>query len=159
MRLPLAISLIIGAFWISAANAAPVLATVMIVAMAAAAIAAMLRAGHSQPWFQARPIAVYAGWLTAATGAAIGILLGGYAVLSPQTAAVFCIAGVLVISLFVQKARPQEWGFSAAVIWALVGIVVANLHGPNWPVIGLCILGIGVLTLRAIRSILKEQHP
>jgi hypothetical protein len=77
MRPPLAISLIIGTFWIAAANSSPVLATVMILAMAVSATMAMLRAGNSRPWLQVRPVALYAGWLTAATGVAIGLLLGG----------------------------------------------------------------------------------
>ena len=41
-----------------------------------------------QPWLQARPVALYAGWLTAATGVAIGVALGGYGVLPAQWAAI-----------------------------------------------------------------------
>ncbi len=155
MRLPLAVSLIVGAFWIKAANDAPILATVMIVVMAATAIAAMLRAGSTQPWVQARPIALYAGWLTAATGVAIGVLLGGYAILSAQTAAILCLGGVLVVALIVQSARPREWAYPAAIIWALVGVIVANLPSSNVPVIALAALGIVALTLRAGKSLMK----
>jgi len=154
-RLPLAISLIIGCFWIKAANEAPVLATVMIVAMAAAATAAMLRAGNTQPWLQARPIALYAGWLTAATGVAIGVILGGYAILSAQAAALGCLVAVLVVALVVQSARPREWGYPLAIIWALVAVIVANLPAANIPVIALAALGIAALTLRAAQSLVK----
>ncbi|OIQ31487.1 MAG: hypothetical protein BM562_07945 [Alphaproteobacteria bacterium MedPE-SWcel] len=151
MRPPLAISLIIGSFWIAAANAAPVLATVMIVAMAAAAILAMLRAGHEQPWLLARPIAVFAGWLTAASGVAIGVLLGGYGVLSAQTAAITCLLGVLSVAVAVQSARPREWGYPAAIAWALFGVIFANLSGPNLPVIMLAALGIAALLFRVVQ--------
>lgn len=155
IRLPLAISLILGAFWIKAANDAPILATVMIVAMAATAIGAMLRAGNTQPWLQARPIALYAGWLTAATGVAIGVILAGYAILSAQAAAIICLGGVLLVALFVQSVRPREWAYPAAIIWALVGVIVANLPTPNVPVIALAALGIAALTLRAGQSLMK----
>ncbi|GER06945.1 seryl-tRNA synthetase [Iodidimonas muriae] len=155
MRLPLVISLIIGTFWIAIANIAPIWATLMIVVMAAAAIAAMLRAGRNQPWLQLRPVALYAGWLTAATGVAIGIVLGGYAILSEQSAAILCLIGVIVVALGVQTARPREWGYPAAIVWALIGVIVANISDANWPVIGLAALGMVVLVLRAVRAIMK----
>ena len=56
MRAPLLISLIVGTFWIAAANAAPVLATAMIVVMAVAAVMAFLRAGASDPFWQIGPV-------------------------------------------------------------------------------------------------------
>ncbi|WP_322866979.1 hypothetical protein U5922_012810 [Aquicoccus sp. G2-2] len=158
MRLPLAVSLVVGAFWIKAANDAPTLATVMIVLMAAAAIAAMLRAGNTQLWLQVRPIALYAGWLTAATGVAIGVILGGYSILSAQAAAILCLGGVLVVALIVQSARPREWAYPAAIIWALVGVIVANLPSSNVPVIALAALGIVALTLRAGKSLMKGAN-
>ncbi len=155
MRPPLAISLGIGTFWVAVANAAPVWATLMIVVMTATAIAAMLRAGHSQPWLQVRPVALYAGWLSAATGVAIGVVLGGYAILTQQTAAILCHVGVLSVALAVQTARPREWGYPAAVVWALIGVIVANLPGENWLVIGLAVFGAVVLTLRSARAVIK----
>ncbi len=154
MRLPLAVSLIIGTFWIAVANVAPIWATIMIVVMATTAIMAMLRAGHSQPWLQVRPVALYAGWLTAATGVAIGVVLGGHAVLSEQSAAIICLVGVLVVALAVQTARPHEWGYPAAVVWALIGVIVTNISGANWSVIGLATIGAVVLTLRAARAVM-----
>lgn len=159
MRPALAISLIIGTFWIAAANAAPIVATVMIVVMAATAIAAMLRAGSRQPWLQVRPIALYAGWLTAATGVAMGVVLGGYAILSAQVAAIVCLVGVLAVALAVQAARPREWGYPAAVIWALVGVIVANMTGPNIAVIALAVLGILLLGVRTTHALIKGEKP
>lgn len=158
MRPALAVSLLVGTFWIAAANVAPVLATAMIVVMAAAAITAMLRAGHRQSWLLARPIALYAGWLTAATGVAIGVVVGGYAIVPVQTAAILCLIGVLIVALAVQAARPREWAYPAAVIWALIGVAVANLSGPNWIIIALCGLGIAVLILRVFQSTKKETN-
>ncbi|MGH1329746.1 MAG: hypothetical protein ACRBBK_02600 [Paracoccaceae bacterium] len=155
MRAPLAISLIIGTFWIAAANAAPVLATLMILVMAAAAIRAMLLAGTNQHWLQARPVALYAGWLTAASGVGVGVVLGGYAILSAQLAALLCLLAVLSVALLVQSKRPREWAYPAAVIWALGGVILANWPGQNWPVIALAALGITALTLRAVHPFMR----
>ncbi|MEH6834123.1 MULTISPECIES: TspO/MBR family protein [Falsihalocynthiibacter] len=158
MRPWLAVSLVIGTFWIAVANVSPHWATVMIIAMAVTAIFAMLRAGPNDPWLKGRPVALYAGWLTAATGVAIGVLLGGYGLLSAQTAAILCLAGVLAVAASVQAARPREWGYPVAVIWALIWVVVANLSGPNWVVISLASVGIAGLGLRMVRPFLKDAN-
>jgi hypothetical protein len=158
MRRPLSISLIIGTFWISAANVSPVLATVMITLMAVTAIQAMLRAGFDRPWLLARPIALYAGWLTAATGVSFGVLLGGYGILSSQAAALICIIGVLVVTLLVQSARPSEFTYPTAVIWALVGVFVANMSAQNWPVVALAAIGIVALVTRFLQTKIKEVN-
>ncbi|WP_417586316.1 hypothetical protein [Pararhodobacter oceanensis] len=157
MRIPLLISLTIGAFWIAAANSATVLATVMIVVMAATAIAALLRAGPQDVWLQARPVALYAGWLTAATGVGIGVTLAGYGVLSAQAAALLCLGAVLLVALIVQAARPREWGYPAAIIWALVGVIVSNLPAMNLPVLALSAFGIALLAWRAAVPFIKPE--
>jgi hypothetical protein len=155
MRLPLAVSLIVGCFWIIVANEAPILATVMIVVMTAATIIAKLRARHNQPWLQARPIALYAGWLTAA----IGVIIGGDAILPAQTATIICLVGVLVVALAVQSARPLEIAYPAAIIWALFGVIATNIPSSNLPVIILATLGIAALTLRACKSLKTGATP
>lgn len=147
MRICLLISLGIGTFWIAAANASPILATVMIFVMAVFAVIAMLRAGHETPVWQVRPVALYAGWLTAATGVGTGVVLGGYGVLTAQVAAIAMLGLVLVAAVVVQFFRPAEWAYSLAVIWALAGVIAANAQSANWPVIALAALGIVVLSL------------
>ena len=148
MRRPLAISLLLGCFWIAAANASPILATVMILAMAVAAIVAMLRAGDDDAWWQLRPVALYAGWLTAATGVGTGVVLGGYEVLSVQAAALLMLVIVLIAALYVQSLRPAAWSYPAALIWALTGVIAANIPSQNWPVIGIAVIGIVLLGWR-----------
>ncbi|WP_318339406.1 hypothetical protein [Defluviimonas sp. D31] len=148
MRIPLLISLGIGVFWIAAANASPVLATAMIFMMLFAAIFAMLRAGSDDPIWQVRPVALYAGWLTAAAGVGTGVVLSGYGVLSAQMAALVMLVAVLVAALVVQALRPEEWAYPLAVIWALAGIIAANLEAANWPVIALAKVGILALAIR-----------
>lgn len=145
MRLPLLASLGIGTFWVMAANAFPILATLMIIVMAVLAICAMLRAGFNDPAWQARPVALYAGWLTAATGVGIGIVLSGYGVLRPQTSALLMLSCVLLVALYIQSRRRQEWAYPLAVIWALSGVISSNIESQNWPVIGVSALGILLL--------------
>ncbi|MDU8927022.1 hypothetical protein RXV86_06470 [Alisedimentitalea sp. MJ-SS2] len=147
MRPPLLISLCLGMFWIAAANAAPILATVMIFAIAATAVLAMLRAGTDTPVWQVRPVALYAGWLTAATGVGAGVVLGGYGVLSGQAAALVMLVAVLVVALIVQSLRPAEWAYPLAVIWALCGVISANASSSNLTVILLSASGIVALAL------------
>ncbi len=158
MRPALAVSLGIGTLWIAAANASPPLATAMIVLMAAAAIHAMLLAGRSTPWFLVRPIALYAGWLTAASGVAIGVALGGYGLLSSQSAALVCLAAVLLVALIVQSRRPDEWAYPLAVIWALTGVSVDNATPLNLPIIALAGLGIAPLGARTVLSLMKGSR-
>lgn len=156
MRPTLLVSLGVGIFWIAAANASPLLATAMILVMAATAIAAMLRAGRQNPAWQRRPVALYAGWLTAASGVAVGVLLGGYGVLDAQNAAIASLIAVSLVALHVQSRRPDEWGYPAAVIWALVGVIAANAAPLNLPVLGLALAGIAALALRGVQSFKKD---
>ncbi len=156
MRPALLASLGVGIFWIAAANASPLLASVMILVMAATATAAMLRAGRQNPAWQRRPVALYAGWLTAASGVAVGVLLGGYGVLDAQNAAIASLIAVSLVALHVQSRRPDEWGYPAAVIWALVGVIAANAAPLNLPVLGLALAGIAALVLRGVQSFKKD---
>lgn len=157
MRPALLASLLVGIFWITVANTSPVWATVMIVFMAATAILAFLRSGHYDALFQTWPVALYAGWLTAATGVGIGVLLGGYGLLSPQSAAFLCLVGVLTTALLVQSERPENWGYPAALVWALAGVIVGNLPNSNWPVIMLAGLGGIALLVRPTLHAMKEK--
>jgi len=152
MRQPLLVSLGIGTFWVTAANASPVLATFMIVAMAVLATAAMLRAGLGNPAWQVRPVALYAGWLTAATGVGTGVVLSGYGILQPQASAMVMLSCVLIVALYVQSRRRQEWAYPIAVIWALCGVIASNMPSQNWPVIALAALGILALTYRTLKG-------
>lgn len=146
MRAPLAASLLIGVFWITVANLQPLAATVMIIFMAAGAIAALLRAPDGI--LAAGPVGLYAGWLTAATGVAIAVVLGGYGVLSAQAAALVLLALVLIVALAVQWQRPNALSYAFGVGWALMGVIVANLSPANVPVVGLA--GFGIFALVAL---------
>lgn len=153
MRPALLVSLVLGTFWIETAHRTPVGATVLIVAMLAPAILAFLRAGTGDAIWQVRPVALYAGWLTAATGASLGMVLGGYGVLSEQAAAILCLLGVAALALGVQTARPAEWAYPAGVVWALAGVMAANLSPANPPVLAIAAVAALLLAYRAARSL------
>lgn len=158
MRAPLLISLIVGTFWIAAANASPVLATVMIVVMAVAAVVAFLRAGQRQPFWQVGPVGLYAGWLTAATGVAVAVLLSGYGISSAGLAATLLILAVLAVALWVQSRRPNAVTFPLAVGWALIGVVVANWGTEYRHVAVLAGLGILALVAQYLLRGWRDQH-
>ncbi len=152
MRWPYIVSLVIGAAWIPVANISPAWATALIWLMLGTAAMAHLRAGTRDRIWLRTPIALYTGWLTAASCVALGLLLAGYGVLSQSTAALLMIALALVLSAAVLALRPDTPEYAAAVIWALVGIAVANADPVNWPVLALCGAGVVALALLVLRG-------
>lgn len=152
MRPPLIASLALGAAWIPAAQASVMVSTVMIWAMWALAIWALLRAGQADRWWQRVPIALYAGWLTAAACVALGLVLGGYGVTGNTTAAVIGIVLALALALGVQRARQDEPLYAVAVVWALIGIIMANLSQGPLPIAMLAGLGAALVAAQAARG-------
>lgn len=151
MRWPLIVSLVVGAAWIPVAQMSPLWATVLIWVMLVTAIWALLSAGRDDRLWLRTPIALYAGWLTAASCVALGLMLAGHGVVSAQLAALAMIVLALVIALVVNTLRADAPEYIAAVIWALVGIIVANLGTANIAVLVLCAAGIAVLVVSALR--------
>lgn len=140
---PLGISLFLGIFWIQTAMFSPLLATAMILPMAAGAILAMYRVGAG--WQAWAALGLYAGWLTAASGVAVSVLLTGYGIVPPRLAAILLIVLVLVVSVAVAAWRPHIWTYRAGVVWALIGVIAANTTAGDWLIVALCVLGIGGL--------------
>lgn len=151
MRWPYIGSLAIGAAWIPVAQISPLWATVMIWLMWGLAVAALLRAGTTDRLWQRTPIALYTGWLTAASCVALGLVLAGYGYLSEQAAAIVMILLALALAALILRLRRDTPEYSATMIWALVGIVVANSTPANWSVIALCAAGILILGALALR--------
>ena len=126
-RLPLALAIALGSAWLSIAPVAPILATVVIIVMAAAAIAAFLRADtETDRWLLSAPTAILAGWLSAAAAVSTGVVLAGYGLLSDTASALAMITGTLALSLWVQRRKPAMPIYGLTVIWALAGIVTVN---------------------------------
>ncbi|WP_226621764.1 hypothetical protein [Alloyangia pacifica] len=148
-RDPLLISLAVGIFWLPVAQVSPIAATAMIWVMLATALVALFRAGDMDRWWQIAPIAVYTGWLTAAACVSIGLLLGGYGLLPETPAALVALALALVISVVAQYRLHRAPLYGITVIWALVGVIVANASPLNFAVAGLAAAGIfAILALR-----------
>lgn len=126
-RLPLILAIALGSAWLSIAPVAPIAATVVILIMAAAAIAAFLRADTgTDRWLLSAPTAILAGWLSAAAAVSTGVVLAGYGLLSDTASALAMIAATLALSLWVQRQKPAMPIYGLTVIWALAGIVTVN---------------------------------
>ncbi len=134
VRLPLIASLILGTVWLAIAGLYPLLATVGILFMLAFAMVAFLQADEFYDrWMLSAPLAMYAGWLSAASAVSVGVLLGGYGLLTDTESAVVMIAIVLGVAGIVQWLRPYMPVYGLTVVWALIGITVTNADG-NVPV-------------------------
>jgi hypothetical protein len=146
-RLPLIVSLAVGTPWLAIANASAIWATVTIFIMAFGAIAALLRAPQSDFWWFKVPVGIYAGWLTAASFVSLGSTSAGYGLLTDQMGwAYIGITGALLLAVSVLR-RAQAPSYGLTVVWALVGIIVANGMAV-WTVSALA--AVGILALLAV---------
>ncbi len=93
-----------------------------------------------------RPIGLFAGWLTAATGVSTGLLLAGYGLAGPVTAAAATLAWTLALAAAILGLRPEP-AYAVAVAWALLGIVAAN--GLALPLVSVLAAG-GAIALLAL---------
>ena len=143
-------SLAVGSAWIPLANLSPILATLLIFAMLGTALMALFKSGDTDRWWQQAPIAVYAGWLTAASAVSVGLLLGGYGWMSATPAALLALSLGLALAVAVQYALHRAPSYGITVIWALIGIIVGNSDPLNVAVTALAI--IGILVILALRG-------
>lgn len=153
-RLPLTVAIAVGVLWLWIAGQSAIWGTVTIWIMAAGALSAFLRA-PTEPdrWLLSGPLAIFAGWLTAASAVSTGVLIAGYGVLSNVGSALAMLALVLAIALAVQTRKPRMPVYGLTVVWALAGVIVANwgdLPLVAWAATGgaVVMLGALVLTLR-----------
>ena len=142
VRLPLIISLAVGTPWLWIANQSAIWATITIFIMAFAAIWALLRSTSADRWWLQTPVAIYAGWLTAASFVSLGSTAAGYGIMFTSLGWAFAgISFALAVALWVLSRKPVT-GYGATMIWALVGLIAAN--GANG-VTALAAFGIVVL--------------
>lgn len=126
-RMPLLVSLVIGAIWLPVALVSPIWATVLIFAMLVSAAIALARAPVADRWLGKAPIAFYAGWLTAASFASLGLTGAGYEIAFGEvTWAQICIVLAFATALVVHWMRQDEPVYFLSVIWALIAIAVRN---------------------------------
>ncbi|TAG21188.1 MAG: hypothetical protein EAZ40_09175 [Rhodobacterales bacterium] len=147
VRLPLTVAVGVGAVWLWIAGQSAVWGTVTIWIMAAGAILAFLRADPAvDRWMLSGPTAIFAGWLSAASAVSTGVFIAGYGWLSDTGSAAAMLALVLGIAVTVQMRRPQMPIYGLTVIWALIGVIVANVSA-NVTVAVLAASGIAVMAL------------
>ena len=130
IRVPLISSLAVGIPWLAVAERSPLAATAMIWAMLAGALAALFRTTTAEDrLLLAPPVAIYAGWLTAASSVSVGLLLAGYGITGEVAAAWIglALAAALAVVVQVRLGRAPEYGL--AVAWAAVAVMVRNLGG------------------------------
>ncbi len=157
-RRPLIISLAIGVPWLAIANISAIWATVTIALMAVFAILAMLRAPKTDRWWLGVPVSIYAGWLTAASWVSLASTTAGYGLLTDQLGwAYIGIIGALTV------AAPVFWvskapGYALTVVWALVGIIVAN-RSDLFSVTLLALIGVVALLALVAWTQAKQRKP
>ena len=150
MRTPLAVSLAVGSIWLPVAVRSPVWATVLIWVMLLTALIALWRSPKLDGWAAAWPVGLYAGWLSAASCVALGLLLAGYGWTSERTAAWIMVTVAVVLALVVQRRFARTPSYGIAVVWALVAIAVQNSFDPRS--VGMLALLGAVVMLRPIIS-------
>ena len=155
VRWPLIGSLALGTAWLSVAVRSPLWATVMIFAMLVLALAALVRAPERPDrWLLLAPLAVYAGWLSAASFVSLGLLGAGYGVGPGATGwALISVAIATLLAAAVQLRLDRAPEYALAVAWALAAIVAKNV-GTNLLVTlaaGLATLAMLALAVRAAR--------
>lgn len=155
-RLPFILAITLGSAWLSIAPVAPIAATATILVMAAAAIAAFLRADTgTDRWLLSAPTAILAGWLSAAAAVSTGVVIAGYGLLTDTVAALVMIVVTLMLAISIQRRQPAMPVYGLTVIWALIGIVVANA-GLNPTVAIAAGLGIAAMAL-ILRSTVQAR--
>ncbi len=128
MRTPLCVSLAIGSIWLPVAVVSPVWAAVLIWAMLIPALVALFRAPQDDRGWALAPVGLYAGWLSAASCVALGLIAAGYGYLEAEMAAFVFIFAALVLASGVQNQLRRGPTYGIAVIWALIAIVVQNAN-------------------------------
>lgn len=155
MRGPLIVSLALGTPWLWIATQSAIWATVLIFAMAGAALLAARRSPDHDRWLAHAPVAIYAGWLTAAAFVSLGTTAAGHGVLTGATGRAWLgLAGATLTGLAMLLALRRRLEYALTLAWALIGIIVANGSDPLTISLGAAgaiglIAGVGALWPRA----------
>lgn len=126
-RVFLSLSLLAGTPWLYIATQSAVWATILIIVMAVFAILALVYTPKLfDRWALQAPVAIYAGWLTAASFVSIGSTMAGYGIGFESLGWAYAgIAGALIVAVTVFWWRPAP-EYMLTIVWALIGIVIAN---------------------------------
>lgn len=151
-RAPLILSLGIGASWLAVAQLSPLWATAQIWVMLVTALVALFRTPRSHRWILQAPVAIYAGWLTAASFVSVGLIGAGYGIGFDSTGWGYIgLTAALVFAATVQIKLGRAPEYGATVVWALVAVAVAN-YGNQTGITLLAALGIILMSALAVRA-------
>jgi len=143
-------SLALGTIWLAIASGFPLTATAAIIVMAGFTLTAFLNASPTQDrWMLQAPLGLFAGWLTAASMVSLGVILAGYGWLSDTATALTMLTIILATAITVQSRRPTMPTYSAAVVWAAIGVAVVNWQ-PNPTVAYAAVAGAVILSATAL---------
>ncbi len=151
MRPMLAVSLAIGATWLPVAMLSPIWAAILIWAMLVTALIALFRAPHADAPWAAWPVGLYAGWLSAASCVALGLLAAGYGWMSERAAGYVFVALAILLALAIQTALKRAPTYGVAVIWALIAVAVQN-WGTATGVAWLALIGAVAMVVPMVRN-------
>jgi hypothetical protein len=146
-RLWLIAAAFLGAVWLVVSPDYPRAATLVIWAMLLAAVGAFLRT-PTEPdrWMLSAPVAMLAGWVSAAAAVALGVVLARDGYLPDMLSAVVMLALVLAIAVTVQMRKPAMPVYGLTVIWALGGVIWAN-RATSMTVVVIAASGITIMAL------------
>lgn len=148
-------AVLLGTVWLAIATRAPLPAAVVIVIMAVLAIAAFLQTEPQQDrWLLSAPLAVFAGWLTAASAVSTGVILAGYGILGDRASALAMLVLVLIVASIVQSRKANMPLYGLTIIWAIIAIAVASWTRD--PVVAGA-ASVGVLIMAALTAALSRQ--
>jgi hypothetical protein len=131
--------------------------TRQVVSWANEAIASLAatRRDTREGWLHAAPLALYAGWLTAAAWVSVGLMLGGFGITSNVIAAWIALAGAAVTATVVQRRTPRAPLYGLAVAWALVAVAVRNADN-SLPLTAAAALGAAAIAALALGPVLRR---
>ncbi len=127
-RIPMAISMGVGAIWIKVATLSVLWATVLIWVMCLTAAYAVFLSREGRPnWALALPLGLYAGWLSAAAFVALGLTGAGYGLAGDANfwgwIMLICALGFAIMN---QISMPGVWTYGLAVAWAFTAIGIKS---------------------------------
>ncbi|WP_299628251.1 hypothetical protein [uncultured Tateyamaria sp.] len=152
MRGPLAASLAVGAVWLPVAVLSPVWATLLIWVMLVTALWALWRSPVTEAWAAAWPVGLYAGWLSAASFVALGLMLAGFGWASDAVAAGVMITAATALAFAVQMRLRRAPTYGIAVIWALIAIAVRGEFELSQLSVILALAGVALMIWPTVRA-------
>ncbi len=148
-------SLVLGTPWISVATSSPVLATLLIFGMFATALRAVWLSPQKDRWALRLPLALYAGWLTAAAGVSLSVLAAGYGAATFWS--VFGLLLALLVGMAVQFRLTGAATYGIAIAWGLLGVTVKNFSSGEASLAVFALFSAGLMLWAAYRSELRPE--